>query len=833
MPSSSSTLGRALHCDPLGAGLRFAAVATRAGKSAKGVVGRVSRADRRQTLRVLEDVSELATRGGDLDERLQRIVEIIATRTRSDVCSIYLLDGKGDTLTLRATTGLDRSTVGKVSMSVGEGLSGMVMEKREPVLVDDAMQHPRYKYFPETGEERYHSFAGVPVVDGDRPVGVLVVQTLRPRRFTTNESRLLKAIARQLAGAIVQARLVADLKASEQERREYRSRMNSALKRLEAHERTIGTGRRPRRGSKARLDGLPAAPGFGRGVAHLLTPPVTFESVPEQRAPARAKTRELARFQAALATARAQVATLRERLVERLPEFDADIVEAHRMMLDDEGLGRRVEALIRDGWTAEYSLRLVVEEYLAAFSQMKDDYLRERSADVKDVGLRVLRNLLGVDERERSFDSDTVLVAEEVTVSDLVLLDHADLRGLVLATGGLTSHATILAKSFEIPTVVGAAGATEVVHEGDDLLVDGNAGVVLVNPPADIRREYSRLDREYRAFNRELDALHDLPGETTDGKRIRLFANIGLIADLPMLQRHGADGVGLYRTEFPFLTYREFPTEEEQLALYSRVVRALEGRPVTIRTLDVGADKYPEYLHFAHEENPFLGWRSIRVSLETPALFKAQLRAIYRVGVLGPVRIMLPMISGLEELRRSRELIDEVQVELAREGLDFDPTIPVGIMIEVPSAVALATQLIREVDFFSIGTNDLIQYLLAVDRNNYKVASLYQPLHPAVLKAIRDTVQAARSAGKWVGLCGEMASDPLSALVLVGIGVDDLSMGPFYVPLMKRLIRSISLAETQEVATEALRKTTVKEVKGFLFDVMKQAGLVDLMEVYH
>jgi len=779
---------------------------------------------------VLEDVSEVAARAGDLDERLQRIVEVIAERTRCDVCSVYLLDSKGDTLTLRATTGLDRATVGKVQMSVGEGLSGMVMEKRAPVLVDDAMQHPRYKYFPETGEERYHSFAGVPVVEGDRPIGVLVVQTLRPRRFTSEESRLLKAIARQLAGAIAQARLVSDLKTSEQERQEYRRRMVSALRRLEAHERTIET-QRSRRGSQARLDGLPAAPGFGQGTAHVLTPPVTFEAVSEQRA--RAKGRERTRFHRALATSRKQLATLHDRLRERLPEFDADIIEAHRMMLDDEGFARRIEDAIGEGWSAEYAVRRVVEEYLETFAQMQSEYLRERSADVKDVGLRVLRNLLGVDERERSFDKDTILVADEVTVSDLVLLDHTGLRGIVIATGGLTSHATILAKSFEIPTVVGAAGAADVVAEGDDLLVDGNAGVVLVNPPLDVRREYGRLDREYRAFNRELDALHDLAGETIDGKRVRLLANIGLVADLPLVVRHGADGVGLYRTEFPFLTYREFPTEDEQVVLYSRVVETLGGRPLTIRTLDVGADKYPEYLHLGREENPFLGWRSIRISLETPALFKTQLRAIYRAGALGPMRIMLPMISGLEEVRRSRELIDEVKADLARDGHDFDPTIPIGIMIEVPSAVALATQLIREVDFFSIGTNDLIQYLLAVDRNNHKVASLYQPLHPAVLRAIRDTVQAARSAGKWVGCCGEMASDPLAALVLVGLGIDDLSMGPFYVPLMKRLIRSISFAETQDVALEALRKTTVKEVKGYLFDVMKRGGLVDLMEVYH
>ncbi len=784
---------------------------------------------------VLEDVSAITERSEDLQDTLQRIVEVIARRTSTDVCSIYLLETRVQRLTLEATTGLERSAVGKVAMSVGEGLTGMVIEKLEPVAAVDAISHPRYKYFPETGEERYHSFVGVPIIERGTPLGVLVVQTLRRRKFSGNELRLLRALAAQVGGIIVQARLLEDLKSKEEERREYRQRMLNAVKRLQSYEKTIGqqsetvTRKQSRQG---RLNGLPAAPGFGNGRAHLLHSPVSFAMVDDRAVDDPAA--ERIRFARAVSESVAELESLKARLARRLPEFDGAIIEAHRLMLEDRGFTSKVEAHIKAGLSAEAALKAVVEEYLAAFAGMTDEYLSERAGDVKDVGLRVLRNLLGIEEPERALDHDSVLVADDITISDLTLLDHEHLRGIVLATGGTTSHVTILAKSFEIPTVVGARpSGGEEVHEGDDLIVDGNAGVVYLNPPVDVAREYERLEREYRAFNRELEPLRALPAETTDGRRVNMYANIGLIADLPFAHRHGADGVGLYRTEFPFLTYRDFPDEEEQYQLYARVVRGMEGRPVTIRTLDVGADKYPSYLHLAREENPFLGWRSIRISLEMPEVFKVQIRAILRVATLGRVRILLPMISSMEEIRRAKELIDEAKDELRRQGLDFDAAVPVGMMVEVPSAVAMATHLIREVDFFSIGTNDLIQYLLAVDRNNHKVASLYEPLHPAVLSAIHQTVQAAKGAGKWVGMCGEMASDPLCTLVLVGLGLDDLSMGPFFIPVVKRIIRSVPYAAVRAITRDVLGLATVKEVKGYLFDGMKSLGIIELMEMYH
>jgi len=787
---------------------------------------------RSQGFTVLEDISGITARSEDLQETLQKVVEVVAERTGTEVCSLYILDQRAQRLTLWATTGLDRTAVGKVTMSVEEGLTGMAIEKLEPVMAVDAITHPRYKYFPETGEEKYHSFVGIPIVERGTPIGVLVVQTLRRRRFSRNEIRLLRAIAVQVGGIIAQARLLEDLKTKEKERREYRRRMVAAIKRLQAYETTTG---RPetsggRRGT-ARLNGLPAAPGFGRGRAHLLQPPVSFALVDD--AVADDPDDERKRLKRAVAESVVELERLKQRLATRMPEFDSKIIDAHQMMLDDKTFLGKIDAAIQNGDTAETALKRVVAEYLAQFSRMPDGYLRDRAIDLKDVALRVLRNLLGVEEPERPLAEDSVLVAEELTLSDLTLIDHDHLQGILLATGGVTSHASILARSFEIPTVVGIEHLTDAVHEGDELVVDGNSGVVYVNPGADVAREYDRLDREYRAFNRELEGLKHLPAETTDGRRVSLYANIGLIADLMFAHRHGAEGIGLYRTEFPFLTFREFPDEEEQYQLYVRVVRGMEGRPITIRTLDVGADKYPGYLRLPREENPFLGWRSIRISLEMPEFFKVQLRAILRAATEGRVRVLFPMISSVEEIRRAKELLEETKEELRREGQEFDGNVPVGMMVEVPSAVTLAHQLIREVDFFSIGTNDLIQYLLAVDRNNRKVAPLYEPLHPAVLAAVHETVQAARGAGKWVGMCGEMASDPLCTLVLVGLGLDDLSMGPFFVPVVKRIIRSIPYGSARTIARDVLAMSTVKEVKGYLFDGMKSLGIIELMEMYH
>ena len=687
--------------------------------------------------------------------------------------------------------------------------------------------------FPETGEERYHSFLGVPVVERKKPLGVLVVQTLRRRRFGGDELRLMKAIAAQVAGIIVQLRLSESLQSKEKERNEYRQRMIAAIHQLRAYEKQqdIDSRGAEEHSRTARLVGVPAAPGFGIGTAHVLRPLVSFDQVGELRAEDHAG--EWQRFRKALDGSVRQVEDLKSHMSDRVPEVDGSLFDTHRMMLEDKSFLDKIRGFIDDGFAAETALQFTIDEYVGAFGRMTDRYLRERATDVRDIGHRLLRNLLGVADEAREMPEGCILVAEELTLSDLAAIEPERLSAIALATGGATSHATILAKSFEIPTIVGVDSLLETVQEGDSLVVDGNAGAVYVSPSRDVLGEYERLDREYRAFNRELEALHDLPAETVDGRRITLEANIGLMGDLAFAHRHGAEGVGLYRTEFPFLTYRDFPDEEEQLRLYRRVIDALGPKRVTLRTLDLGADKYPSYLRLGKEENPFLGWRSIRISLEVPDLFKLQLRAILRASAHGTVRLLLPMISSLEEIRRSKELLEESRRELREEGVAFDEEMPVGIMVEVPSAVLQAEELAREVDFLSLGTNDLIQYLLAVDRNNRKVAPLYEPLHPAVLRAVAATVRAAKKAGRPLGICGEMASDPVCALILIGLGIEQLSMGSFYIPSIKRLVRSVEYATARDMARKVLEMSSAQEIKGYLFGMMKKLGVIELMEIYH
>jgi len=780
---------------------------------------------------LLEDIGAIITHSSDQRASLQSIVETVAEHLSMEVCSLYVFEPAAQALTLWATTGLDPTSVGKVTMGVDEGLTGIVIQKMEPVMAVDAMAHPRYKYFPETGEERYHSFLGVPIVDQRQPLGVLIVQTSRRRRFTREEVRLLKAIAVPVAGILAQTHLRARLQTKEEERLSYQQQMVAAIDRLRDYETQAATRPAVRQAGQFRLVGLGASPGFGIGRAHVMASGVSIDGLPtERRHPLK---REVKRLRTAVARSIEELARTRDRIRATVPEIDAAIFDAQRLMLQDEGFLSRIEALIRDGLSVEAALVQTVTEFVARFAELDDAYMQDRAADIKDIGQRVLRHLLGVSERDRPLAKGVVLVAADVSLSDLATVEQQDLKALVLASGGVTSHAAILAKSLEIPTVVGVEHAEEAIREGDQVIVDGNAGIVYVNPTAEIGREFERLDREYRAFNRDLETLRDLPAETLDGHRVGLYANIGLLGDMNLARLHGAEGVGLYRTEVPFLSHRDFLTEEEQVEMYRRVVEGMGGHPVTIRTLDLGADKYPRYFNVPREANPFLGWRSIRISLELPEIFKVQLRAILRASTAGPVRIMFPMISSLEEIRRVKELLAEAQDELCAAGHAFAPHIPIGMMVEVPSAVFLAPALIEEVDFFSIGTNDLIQYVLAVDRNNRKVAPLYEPLHPAVVQCIAKAVTAAKQAGKRVTICGEMAADPVCTLLLVGLGLDDLSMGPFFIPVIKRLIRALSYESAQSLADEVLTLSTVRAIKSRIFETMRDLGMIDIMEMYH
>jgi phosphotransferase system enzyme I (PtsP) len=784
-------------------------------------------------LTILEDISTLISHSRDLQQTLNSIVATVSERMETEVCSIYILDRQNKRLTLRATMGLDEESVDKVSMGTGEGLTGLVIERMKPVMVVDALKHPRYKYFPETHEEHFHSFLGVPLIEQKAPLGVLVVQTSRRREFSRDEIRLLTTISAQASSIIVQARLADSLRNKEQERKEYHKRMVEALRKLRSYE-----GRRRDKTAKARhrpgrLKGLAASPGFGRGRAHVLEPRMDISAIHEKKT--RSPEREMERFRAAVERGIEQINIVKHRMSSLISKEEGAIFDVYRLILEDPAIIQQIESRIRkEKYVAEYAIRVVFEQYLQSIAQINDDYLRERTTDVRDAAQRLLENLSGVVDQRLQIAEDAVLVAEDLSPADLSMLEGDRFRGIVLATGGVTTHASILAKSFEIPSVVAVEDLMESVHQGDPVIVDGNSGTVYVNPGPEITREYDRLIRDYADLNRELEELKDEPAETLDGHRVSLYANIGLLNDIAFAHMHGAQGVGLYRTEIPFLTHRDFPSEEEQYSLYKRVVEGMAGKPVTIRTLDIGADKYPSYIRSASTEpNPVLGWRSIRISLEVEEVFKTQLRAILRVGELGRVRLLIPMVSRLEEIFKVKELLAEAKEELVREGTPFDRQMELGVMVEVPSAVQLADRFLREVDFLSIGTNDLIQYILAVDRSNRKVASLYEPLHPAVLAALQQTIDAGKREGKRVAMCGEMAGDPLCALLLLGMGLEEFSMGALFVPAIKKTIRSITYQAAKAAAQIVLEMDTVGEIKKYLFDQMRELEMLDLLEMYH
>lgn len=496
----------------------------------------------------------------------------------------------------------------------------------------------------------------------------------------------------------------------------------------------------------------------------------------------------------------------------RTRKQEAEIFLAHIAILKDPYfIARIVQDIRENGVNAESALMKQIDQFGRAFRKMEDAYLRERGTDLRDIGRRVIKKLMPQQQPAWALEEKAILVSSELTPSDTVRLEREKVLGFATESGGKESHAAILARSLGIPAVLGLEGLLSKVTGGETLIVDGNTGIVVVNPPGEVIQNYQHLQRKYESYQADLHGLISLPSETRDGREIRLWANIGGPGDLEYALRFGAQGIGLFRTEMPFLILRRFLSEEDQSFLYQKVVTEASGKEVTIRTLDFGGDKYLEDEENQKERNPFLGYRSIRIFLRKKNLFKQQLRAILRASAFGPVKVLFPMISTMEEVKQIRGIFESTKRELHKQGIPFDERIPFGIMIEVPSAAILADQLAREVDFFSIGTNDLIQYTLAVDRDNDLVNHLYEPLNPAVLRLIQHIVRVAKDTGKPVTLCGEMAGTPAYIPLLVGMGLTDLSMNP---PALeaKKTIRDMAFESWQSVARTACDLASPEEI---------------------
>lgn len=768
------------------------------------------RAFEQKDISIMEHVGRIISGSSSPADTLHEIVRLIADKFDVDVCSIYIYEEDKDRLSLAATVGLSEDMVGRLYMARDEGLTGLVLKRMRPLFVKDPDRHPRYKYFEGSGEERYHTFLGVPLVYHGETMGVLVVQTADEAGVDESDIVIFSAVASQIAGVAAYANLLRD-------RKEKTDRAGETADTVSHRQR----GKIDSMAKKELLRGVPVSAGFGEGHAHFLRESIGFSDVYFHEADD--VDHEISRFENALKRSEEQIEGQCNEIKSELSSDNEDILRTYLKYFHDGGMRNKIVAYIRQKYAAEYALKEVILDYVRQFSRMEDPYLRERGFDIENVGKRILGNLLGhEDEEPKIFAGKTIVIASSISPGELMNLRQENLKGIIVSKGGEASHGAILARSFEIPMVIVSRVLLKEIRENDLLIIDGRAGVVYHEPSEIIIREYRRLEDEKTKQYGRLEAIKTLKAETLDGFEVRLGANISLLSDLELVEKYGADHIGLYRTEFPFLVRERFPSENEQIQLYRRVLEAAKGKEVTLRTLDVGGDKFLSYLDYPREDNPFLGWRSIRVSLELKDVFREQIRAVLRASALGNLKILLPMISSVREIKDTLLIMNEEKSRLREKGIPFDDGIKVGLLLEVPAAAVILEKMLKYVDFVSVGTNDLTQFVLAVDRNNQKVAPMYNPLHPAVVSIISDIASICKNNDKPMVICGEAAANPKCAYLYLAMGIDQLSMNAPSVPIIKHLIRHVRQADAKEALAAALSMEDTCEIEDLADDRVSQ-----------
>jgi len=743
------------------------------------------------------EISAILSESPDLQGFLDRCVLMVANHLHAEVCSIYLYDEDARELTLRATHGLAKDAVGRIKLKIGEGLVGKALKELRPICVAHASDHPDYKYFPEAGEEPFEAFLGVPILRGVEKIGILVVQRRASDRFSNVEVMAMRALTSQLATAIETARTLLQ--------------MASAVTRVDVPPPPVQR--------SFFVSGTSASPGYanGRSVQFMRHPVERILSISREHAGPCSGCAEA--FDRAIQTTLTQLDGLQAALGQKLPEVASLIFEAHMMMLKDRSfVGAMRELISKGSASAVRAVAEVATKYIGIFESSAHDYIREKARDVEDLALRLLSNLAG-DEDRRDVDwRGRIVIARELLPSDILKITLAEVSGIILVGGGLTSHISILVRSLAIPMIITEDIQLLGVADGDPVLLDAFSGNAYVNPGVDVAR---RLDERERLRGKaDLHACTMSP-ETRmkDGTRVTLLANINLLSELDSALALKAEGVGLYRTEFPFLIRQALPSEEEQFNVYTRLLTRMEGRDVTIRTLDAGGDKMLAYLTDGVEPNPALGLRSTRLMLRYRDILEQQLRAILRAGARSErLRVMFPMICSLDEFEQVKAILEDcIEALVAETGEPVNRPM-VGMMVELPSVVELADAFARSADFFSIGTNDFIQYMLAVDRVNARVFEYFCPHHPSVLRGLKRVADAALNRKIDCAVCGEMAHDVRYVPFFLGIGIRRLSVDPHFLPEVQQCVKSWSSEDASAYAASLLSQNSIREVEKLLRD---------------
>ncbi|MBL1141890.1 MAG: phosphoenolpyruvate--protein phosphotransferase [Proteobacteria bacterium] len=734
----------------------------------------------------------------NIDDALNKIVNWLKSNIDVDACSIYLKHRNSQQLILMATAGLNPEAIGHVKYNPGEGLVGMVAERCGKVVLYEASSHPEYIHFPITGEESFDSFLGLPLMHYRQMLGVIAVHNRAHREFTDKDIAILITVTTQLSSAIY-----ASLRSSSKEVSIQKDDLSTSVYTAVS-------------GARGLVSGVMVQPDINADLNSV-----------EEKVTSDTDTQEVI-FMLAVTEVQKEIRISSENMREYIPAEVQALFEVYSLLLADDSLLSGVLERIQSGLFASTALRYTIDDLVAHFNTLRNQYISARAEDIRAIGSMILNRLNSGSGSPIDYPDNCILIGDEINLTQIANVPRNSLKGIICRKGSTMSHAAIVAHSLGIPAVMGVQDLPLENMNGRTAIVDGYIGRILVDPSDEVHKEFQRLIKEEELLFTELENLRDLPAETLDGKSIKLNTNIGVLSEIESTRDVGADGVGLYRTEFSFMLSESFPSEIKQYEKYRKVLKAYAPQPVVMRLLDIGGDKSLPYF-LIEEENSFLGWRGIRILLDHPEILITQLRAMLRANInLGNLKLLLPMVSHINEINSFRKYFDLVINELIEEGHDI--VVPkLGIMIEVPAAAIQLKAMAKLVDFMSIGTNDLTQYLLAVDRNNAHVASLYDFLHPAVLKLIQKVVQDAREVDMQISVCGEMAGDPRTVIPLLGMGLDSFSMAGASIPGVKWIIRNFTYERTVEILEEILEMNEVEEIKDYLNQILEEKGLGGLI----